>query len=160
MRLIDRPLRPLWPDGFSRDVLIQCFAYSAEPDVDPDVVAMIAASAALSASSLPFLGPIGAVRVGYVDNQYVLNPGVEQLGKSALDLVLAVPAERVKCGRNCSAQKRRWVSIRIVTGPALTRATSIAAWKRPVTTGTPRSRAACTTASISGAATSAVAAAV
>jgi len=89
MRLIDRPLRPLWPEGFSRDVLIQCFAYSAENDVDPDVVAMIAASAALSVSHLPFLGPIGAVRVGYVDDQYVINPSVEQLEKSGLDLVLA-----------------------------------------------------------------------
>jgi polyribonucleotide nucleotidyltransferase len=89
MRLIDRPIRPLWPDGYSRDVLIQCFVLSAEPDVDPDVVAMIASSAALSVSPLPFQGPTGSVRVGFCDGQYVLNPGVEQLKTSQLELVVS-----------------------------------------------------------------------
>jgi polyribonucleotide nucleotidyltransferase len=89
MRLIDRPLRPLWPEHFTRDVLIQCFALSAEPDVDPDIAAMIAASASLAVSSLPFLGPIGAVRVGLVDGQLVLQPTLEQMKTTALDLVIA-----------------------------------------------------------------------
>jgi polyribonucleotide nucleotidyltransferase len=89
MRLIDRPIRPLWPTGFARDVLIQCMVLSAEPDVDPDILAIIAASAALSVSSLPFQGPLGGVRVGFVDGQYKLNPGPEDLGKSTLELVVA-----------------------------------------------------------------------
>ncbi len=89
MRLIDRPIRPLFPEGYIRDVLIQNLVVSAEPDVDPDVVAMIATSVALSISPLPFQGPIAAVRVGYVDGQYVVNPGVEALKNSKLQLVLA-----------------------------------------------------------------------
>jgi len=89
MRLIDRPIRPLWPTGYMRDVLIQCFVLSAEPDVDPDILAMIAASAALTISNLPFQGPMGAVRVGYVDGKLVLNPSFAQLEASKLELVVA-----------------------------------------------------------------------
>ena len=89
MRLIDRPIRPLWPMEFSRDVLIQALALSAEPDVDPDILAMIASSAALAVSKLPFHGPLGAVRVGLIDGQLKLNPTKEELEKSSLDLVVA-----------------------------------------------------------------------
>jgi polyribonucleotide nucleotidyltransferase len=89
MRLIDRPLRPLWPTGYVRDVLIQVLVLSAEPDVDPDVLGMIASSAALSVSNLPFQGPLGAVRVGYIDGQYKLNPSHTEMEKGTLELVLA-----------------------------------------------------------------------
>ncbi len=89
MRLIDRPIRPLWPTGYVRDVLIQCLVLSAEPDVDPDILAMIASSAALAVSNLPFQGPMGAVRVGYVDGQFKLNPSHTELEKSALELTIA-----------------------------------------------------------------------
>ncbi|HYF48225.1 MAG TPA: polyribonucleotide nucleotidyltransferase [Planctomycetota bacterium] len=90
MRLIDRPIRPLWPSGYMRDVLIQTMTISAEPEVDPDILAMIGASAALSLSALPFQGPMGAVRVGLIDGQYVLNPSHEVCEtKSKLDLVVA-----------------------------------------------------------------------
>jgi len=89
MRLIDRPLRPLWPTGYVRDVLIQVLVLSAEPDVDPDVLGMIASSAALSVSNLPFQGPLGAVRVGYIDGQYKLNPSHTEMEKGTLELFLA-----------------------------------------------------------------------
>jgi polyribonucleotide nucleotidyltransferase len=89
MRLIDRPVRPLWPSGYMRDVLIQAMVLSAEPDVDPDILAMIAASACLSLSNLPFQGPLGAVRVGMIDGQYKLNPSHTELEKSTLELVVA-----------------------------------------------------------------------
>jgi polyribonucleotide nucleotidyltransferase len=89
MRLIDRPVRPLWPSGYMRDVLIQCFTLSAEPDIDPDILALNAASAALALSPLPFQGPIGAVRVGMVDGQFIINPSHTQLETSKLELVIA-----------------------------------------------------------------------
>ena len=89
MRLIDRPIRPLWPNSYVRDVLIQCLVLSAEPDIDPDILAMIASSAALTVSNLPFQGPMGAVRVGHIDGQYKLNPSHTELEKSALELVIA-----------------------------------------------------------------------
>ena len=89
MRLIDRPVRPLWPTGYVRDVLIQCLVLSAEDDIDPDILAMIAASAALSVSNLPFQGPLAGVRVGYIDGQYKLNPSHKELEKSTLELVVA-----------------------------------------------------------------------
>jgi len=89
MRMIDRPVRPLWPTGYMRDVLIQAFVLSAEPDVDPDILAMIGASACLSISNLPFQGPLGAVRVGMLDGKFVLGPSHTDLEKSALELVVA-----------------------------------------------------------------------
>jgi len=88
-RLIDRPIRPLFPDGFYNEVQIIAMVLSLNPEVDPDIPAMIAASAALAISGVPFNGPIGAARVGYVDGQYVLNPTQSQLKQSALDLVVA-----------------------------------------------------------------------
>src|SRR5580765_505211 len=73
-RLIDRPLRPLFPDAFYNEVQIVATVMSVDPEIDPDIVAMIGASAAVALAGIPFNGPIGAARVGYVDGQYVLNP--------------------------------------------------------------------------------------
>ncbi|MFS8628433.1 MAG: polyribonucleotide nucleotidyltransferase [Limnochordales bacterium] len=88
-RMIDRPLRPLFPEGFRNDVQIVATVMSVEQDNAPDVTALIGASAALTISDIPFLGPVGAVRVGRVDGQFVINPTVEQMERSELDLVVA-----------------------------------------------------------------------
>ena len=88
-RLIDRPIRPLFPDGFYNEVQVIVHVMSSNPDVDSDIPAMIATSAALAISGLPFNGPIGAARVGYIDGQYLLNPTATQLKTSKLDLVVA-----------------------------------------------------------------------
>jgi polyribonucleotide nucleotidyltransferase len=94
-RLIDRPIRPLFAAGFRNETQVVCTVLSHDLENDPDVVALIGASAALTISGIPFMGPIGAARVGYVDGQYVLNPLQEKLGESALDLVVAGTAEGV-----------------------------------------------------------------
>ncbi len=73
-RLIDRPIRPLFPEGFYNEVQVVCTVMSCNPEVDPDIPAMIGASAALAISGIPFSGPIGAARVGYINGQYVLCP--------------------------------------------------------------------------------------
>ena len=88
-RLIDRPMRPLFPKGYVNEVQIICTVISINPDVDPDLVAMLGTSAALATSGLPFNGPVGAARVGYINGEYVLNPGAEALKESDLDLVVA-----------------------------------------------------------------------
>jgi polyribonucleotide nucleotidyltransferase len=89
-RLIDRPLRPLFPDGFYNEVQIIATVLSCDPEIDPDIPAMIGASAAVMLSGLPFEGPIGAARVGYIDGQYVLNPSKTELQTtSQMDLVVA-----------------------------------------------------------------------
>ncbi|KLN95460.1 polyribonucleotide nucleotidyltransferase [Moellerella wisconsensis] len=88
-RLIDRPLRPLFPDSFLNEVQIIATVVSVNPQVNPDIVAMIGASAVLSLSGVPFNGPIGAARVGFIDGQYVLNPTADELKESRLDLVVA-----------------------------------------------------------------------
>jgi polyribonucleotide nucleotidyltransferase len=88
-RLIDRPLRPLFPKGFVNEVQVIATVVALDPEIDPDIPAMIGASAALAISGIPFNGPLGAARVGYIDGQYVLNPGKAQLASSALDLVVA-----------------------------------------------------------------------
>jgi len=88
-RLIDRPIRPLFPDGFTNEVQIIVTVKSIDPDIDPDIVSMIGASAALSLSGAPFNGPIGAARVGYKDGNYLLNPGFAELKESELNLVVA-----------------------------------------------------------------------
>lgn len=88
-RLIDRPLRPLFPEGFLNEVQIVATVVSVNPQVNPDIVAMIGASAVLALSGVPFNGPIGAARVGFIDGQYVLNPTVDELKISQLDLVVA-----------------------------------------------------------------------
>ncbi len=88
-RLIDRPIRPLFPDGFHHEVQIIATVLSSNPEVDGDIPALIGASAALALSGLPFHGPIGAARVGYQDGRYLLNPTLSQLEQSRLDLVVA-----------------------------------------------------------------------
>ena len=89
-RLIDRPIRPLFPDGFYNEVQVIATVMSVDPEIDPDIPAMIGASAAIALSGIPFSGPIGAARVGYVDGQYVLNPSKTELTTtSKLDLVVA-----------------------------------------------------------------------
>ena len=88
-RLIDRPIRPLFPDAFKNEVQIVATVVSLNPEVDGDIPALLGASAALTLAGIPFKGPIGAARVGYVDGKYVLNPSRTQLNDSALDLVVA-----------------------------------------------------------------------
>jgi polyribonucleotide nucleotidyltransferase len=88
-RLIDRPIRPLFPKGFRQETQIIAFVISADTENDPDVLAMIGASAALAISDIPFNGPIGAVRIGHVGGEYVINPTRQQLAQSDLDLVIA-----------------------------------------------------------------------
>jgi len=88
-RLIDRPIRPLFPEGFYHDVQIVATVMSLDPEIDSDIPAMIGASAALAISGLPFAGPIGAARVGYANGEYLLNPTKTELADSELDLVVA-----------------------------------------------------------------------
>jgi polyribonucleotide nucleotidyltransferase len=88
-RLIDRPLRPLFPEGFKNEVQIIATVMSSDSEVNADIAALIGASAAVSISGIPFDGPIGAARVGYIDNNFVLNPSRTQLKESDLDLVIA-----------------------------------------------------------------------
>jgi polyribonucleotide nucleotidyltransferase len=88
-RLIDRPIRPLFAKGFKNETQIIATVVSHDLENDPDIVAMVAVSAALTISGIPFMGPIGAARVGYIDGEYVLNPTMDQLPDSALDLVVA-----------------------------------------------------------------------
>ncbi|XBC37492.1 MAG: polyribonucleotide nucleotidyltransferase [Buchnera aphidicola (Meitanaphis microgallis)] len=88
-RLIDRPIRPLFPKRFFNEIQIVATVVSLNPQVNPDIVAMIGASAALSISGLPFSGPIGAARVGYIDNKYILNPNIDQIKSSTLDLIIS-----------------------------------------------------------------------
>ena len=88
-RLIDRPIRPLFPDGYMNEVQVIVHVLSVNPEIDPDIASMIGASAAICVSGIPFNGPLGAARVGYIDGQYVLNPTTSQMAKSQLDLVVA-----------------------------------------------------------------------
>ena len=88
-RLIDRPIRPLFPEAFKNEVQVVATVVSLNPEVDGDIPALLGASAALTLAGIPFKGPIGAARVGYVDGKYVLNPSRSQLNDSALDLVVA-----------------------------------------------------------------------
>ena len=88
-RLIDRPIRPLFPDGFFNEVQIIATVMSSNPEISADIPALIGASAALSLSGLPFDGPVGAARVGFINGEYVLNPTLSELKDSALDLVVA-----------------------------------------------------------------------
>jgi polyribonucleotide nucleotidyltransferase len=88
-RLIDRPIRPLFPAEFRNETQVLCTVLSHDMENDPDIVAMIGASAALTLSGIPFLGPIGGARVGYIDGRYVLNPSIDELPTSQLDLAVA-----------------------------------------------------------------------
>ncbi len=89
MRMIDRPIRPMFAKGFMDEVLIQAMVLAADPEVEPDIVAMVGASAALSISQLPFEGPSASCRVGYIDDKYVLNPTPQQLEYATMEMVLA-----------------------------------------------------------------------
>ncbi len=88
-RLIDRPLRPLFPEAFYNEVQVVATVLSSDPEIDADIPAIIGASAAMSLSGIPFFGPLGAARVGYINGQYVLNPSKTELETTALDLVVA-----------------------------------------------------------------------
>lgn len=88
-RLIDRPIRPLFPDGFYNETQVVCTVLSYDKETDADVAALIGASAALTISGIPFMGPVGGAKVGMIDGQYVLNPTASQLASSALELVVA-----------------------------------------------------------------------
>jgi len=94
-RLIDRPIRPLFPEGFINDVQVVASVISVNSELDPDIPSLIGASAALAISGMPFLGPIGAARIGYLDGKYILNPTATQLATSKLDLVVAGTEEGV-----------------------------------------------------------------
>src|SRR5690349_9713587 len=94
-RLIDRPIRPLFAPGFLNETQVVCTVLSHDLENDPDIVAMVGASAALTLSGIPFMGPIGGARVGYIDGQYVLNPKLDELERSQLELVVAGTGEGV-----------------------------------------------------------------
>ncbi len=94
-RLIDRPIRPLFPDGFRNETQVICTVLAHDLENDPDIVSLVGASAALTISGVPFMGPIGGCRVGCIDGEFVLNPQQEQLGNSTLDLVVAGTLEGV-----------------------------------------------------------------
>jgi len=94
-RLIDRPLRPLFASGYRNETQVICTVLAHDLENDPDMVALIGASAALTISGIPFLGPIGGARIGYIDGNYVLNPTVEDQKESALNLVMAGTREGV-----------------------------------------------------------------
>ncbi len=107
-RLIDRPIRPLFPKGFKNDVQVIASAYSVDQDCPPDVTAMIGASIALSVSDIPFEGPIASVVVGYINGQYIINPTVEQTEKSEMHLVVAGTRDAimmVEAGMNILPEK-------------------------------------------------------
>ena len=94
-RLIDRPIRPLFPDGFRNEVQIVATVLSHDMENDPDIVALVGCSAALTLSGIPFFGPVGAARVGYKNGQYILNPTADQIADTELELVVAGTAEGV-----------------------------------------------------------------
>lgn len=94
-RLIDRPIRPLFPDAFKNEVQIVCTVLSHDQKTDSDIVSMIAASAALAVSGIPFMGPIGAAKVGYINGEYVLNPTIEEMKNTELELAVAGTNEGV-----------------------------------------------------------------
>src|SRR2546430_3212958 len=88
-RLIDRPIRPLFAEGYRCDTQVIATVLSHDLANDPDILAMVAASAALTLSAVPFMGPIGGARVGFINNEYVLNPQIDEMSESKLDLVVA-----------------------------------------------------------------------
>src|SRR6202007_2160957 len=94
-RLIDRPLRPLFVPGFINETQVICTVLSHDLENDPDIASLVGASAALTISGIPFLGPVGGARVGYIDGKYVLNPTLGEMPRSQLDLVVAGTADGV-----------------------------------------------------------------
>ena len=145
-RLIDRPIRPLFPDGFAREVQVVATVVSMNPEVDPDIPALLGASAALSLSGMPFLGPIGAARVGYKDGQYLLNPTMSEVKESQLDLVVAGTAnavlmveseakllsEDVMLGAVMFGHEQMQVAIEAIRSLAAEAGREPIAWKAPV----------------------------
>jgi polyribonucleotide nucleotidyltransferase len=113
-RLIDRPIRPLFPDDFMDEVQIQCLVLSSDNQNDPDTLAVIGSSTALAISQVPFQGPIGMARIGYIDGQYVVNPTHDQLEKSPMDLVVAAHKDAI----NMIEMGGQQVEERIVAGGA------------------------------------------
>src|ERR1700756_743889 len=97
-RLIDRPIRPLFAEGWRCDTQVIVTVLSHDLENDPDILAMVAASAALTLSGAPFMGPIGAARVGFINNEYVLNPQLDEMAESQLDLVVAGTPDPVLMG--------------------------------------------------------------
>ena len=120
-RLIDRPVRPLFADGWRNETQVIVTTLSHDLENDPDVLAMVASSAALTLSGAPFMGPIGAARVGFINNEYVLNPQLDEMAESQLDLVVAGTPGRGADGRIGSegADRRRHARRRDVRPPAL-----------------------------------------
>src|SRR6266436_2483536 len=94
-RLIDRPIRPLFAEGYRCDTQVIATVLSHDLENDPDILAMVAASAALTLSGVPFVGPVGAARVGFINNEYVLNPQLDEMSESQLDLVVAGTTDAV-----------------------------------------------------------------
>src|SRR6266404_6221998 len=94
-RLIDRPIRPLFAEGYRCDTQVIATVLSHDLENDPDILAMVAASAALTLSGVPFVGPVGAARVGFINNEYVLNPQLDEMLESQLDLVVAGTTDAV-----------------------------------------------------------------
>ncbi|MEQ1669060.1 MAG: polyribonucleotide nucleotidyltransferase, partial [Sulfuriferula sp.] len=94
-RLIDRPLRPLFPEAFYNEIQIIATVMSSNPEVDSDILALIGSSAALAVSGIPFAGPVGAARVGFINNEYVLNPLASELPNSTMDLIVAGTSQAV-----------------------------------------------------------------
>ncbi len=94
-RLIDRPIRPLFADGYKNDTQVVCTVVQHDMENNPDIVSLIGASAALTLSGVPFMGPVGAARVGFINGQYVLNPNVDEMPESSLDLVVAGTGDAV-----------------------------------------------------------------
>src|SRR6201996_3622540 len=92
-RLIDRPIRPLFVPGFLNETQVVCTVLAHDLETDPDIVALVGASAALTISGIPFMGPIGAARIGYKNGQYILNPTLDEIKDSQLDLVVAGTVE-------------------------------------------------------------------
>ena len=116
MRLIDRPLRPLFPKGYRNEVQLMAVVLSADKQNDPDILGLVGASTALAMSSIPFEGPVGAVRVGRIDGEFVINPTHEELQNSDIDLVVAGTAEAVtmvEAGANVVAEDDMLEAIRV-----------------------------------------------
>ena len=145
-RLIDRPIRPLFPDAFKNEVQVIATVMSVNPDIQPDLVAMLGTSAALAISGVPFSGPIGAARVGYVDDQYVLNPSITELENSRLELMVAgtesavlmveseadVLSEDVMLGAVMYGHEQMQVAIKAINELAAEVATPSWDWQAPV----------------------------
>ena len=132
-RLIDRPIRPLFPEGFFHDIQIVATVVSVDPEIDSDIPAMIGASAALVLSGVPFAGPIGAARVGYLNGEYVLNPTKTQLAKSQLDLVVAGTAQAVMLGAVVYGHNEMQAVIRAINELADAVNPEVWDWKAPET---------------------------